>query len=320
MTDPLESALQAIPRHPELTEFDLAKIDAMVVGYVTTWDVTPCTVLAVEREFQFPLVDDLDMEHPHWLLGGKIDLALEFPDGRRAIVDHKTSGEDVSAGSTYRQRLILNGQASTYLHGGRTALSIDADLFIFDVLCKPRLKPLGVTKTRKVAETPNEYRARILADISADPARYYSRIDINRSDAELDEHSATIRADAEMMDLSRDRNLHAPNDDGCFKYGGVCPFWQVCSGTASIQDPTLYRLRTHKHDELRTQVPAGKRLLTNSRRQSFNRCRRLHHFSYELGYAPQARAFNLAFGDAVHQSLEAYWTARQSLQQATAAE
>lgn len=305
---PVDTALVALPR--DLDPFDAAKARAMVAAYAAVWDDADVEVVAVEREFQLPLVDDLGLEHPHWLRGGKIDLVLRCrKHGHVTVVDHKTSGEDVSVGSTYRQRLIMNGQASHYMHAVRELLGVEPKSFIFDVLVKPRLKPFDVTAKRAAKETPAEYERRILADMAENPGKYFAQIEITRSEAELASHTAAISADAALIDLVRERGLDAPNDDACHKYGSPCEFWSVCTGTGSLDD---MRKRDHVHDELEIPVPAGKRLLTHSRRQTFNACRRKHRLAYEDGYAPVARSWNLMFGDAIHKSLEAYWNARST--------
>lgn len=306
---PLDAALAALPS--ALNPFDAAKAHAMVVGYAGVWDDADVSVVAVEREFQLPLIDDLGMEHPHWIRGGKIDLVLRCnKHGNITVVDHKTSGEDVSVGSTYRKRLILNGQASHYMHAARQMFGVEPTSFMFDVLVKPRLKPLDVTAKRTVPETPAEYQRRIMADMAEKPGAYFAQIEIGRSEAELAGHTRDITATAATIDLVRDRGLAVPNDDACHKYGSPCAWWDVCTGTASLEDATRYRKRTHVHDELGTPVPAGKRLLTRSRMQSFHACSRKHEIEYEQGYAPLVTSWHLMFGTAVHAALEAYWLAR----------
>lgn len=308
---PLDQALAALPA--TMDPFDAAKARAMVTGYSLVWDESDVEVLAVEREFALPLVDDLGLEHPYWLRGGKIDLVVRCrKHGHVTVIDHKTSGEDVSVGSTYRKRLIMNGQASHYMHAVREMLGVEPASFVFDVLCKPRLKPLGVTAKRAAPETPEEYERRIMEAMGSDPGAFFAQIEVTRSEAELADHTRAIAADAALMDLVRDRGLDAPNDDACHKYSAPCPFWDVCTGVASLDDATRFRRRGHVHDELETRVPAGKRLLTHSRRQSFNACRRQHRLAYEDGYAPVVEAWNLRFGTAVHKALEAYWNARRT--------
>jgi hypothetical protein len=344
---PLDAALSALPT--ALDPYDAAKARAMVTGYTAAWDDANVEVLDVEREFQLPLIDDLGLEHPHWLRGGKIDLVLRWREsGAIVVVDHKTSGEDVSVGSTYRKRLILNGQASQYMHAARALLGVEPASFIFDVLCKPDLRPSQVPtldddgvkivvdkngqrvrtkdgkKWRETAsaadgyelqgrpETPVEYERRILAAMAADPGGYFAQIEITRTDAELASHTASISRVAARIDLVRARGLATPNDDACHKYGSPCPWWDVCTGTASLDDDTRFVKRGHVHDELHTPVPAGKRLLTNSRRQSFEACTEKHDIEYERGFKPLVRSWNLDFGTAIHTALENYWNARRT--------
>jgi len=48
-------------------------------------------------------------------------------------------------------------------------------------------------------------------------------------------------------------------------------------------------------------------LITCSRLKCFNRCKRLHHYQYELGYRPVRTLLSLAFGTVLHAGLEAWW-------------
>jgi hypothetical protein len=51
-------------------------------------------------------------------------------------------------------------------------------------------------------------------------------------------------------------------------------------------------------------------LITVSRMRSFNSCRRLHHYKYELGFRSVRTASTLAFGTLIHAGLEAWWKAK----------
>lgn len=305
MTTALEShlatAIRAMPTDG-LDPFELAKLHAMIAGYLAMWNDRDVEVLAVEREFQFPLTTGART----WLLGGKIDLVLRI-GSEVVIYDHKTSGEDVSAGSTYRERLILNGQVTQYLWGA-AELGWEADRFVFDVLCKPRHKVTAADKT------PAHYRDRIANAIGENPSAYYARIEVSRSEAERTEYVRRIHDDAALVDHVHAATLQTPNEGACFNYSAPCEFWRVCSGTASLDDTGLYQLRSHKHDELETPVPDGAQLMTNSRRQAFNTCRRKHHYGYELGYRSVEESKNLRIGTAIHAALEAYWRKRMEEQ------
>jgi hypothetical protein len=268
-------------------------------------------------------------EHVWWDRVTSVDLEaseetydVEVPEYHSFVVDgfvtHNTSGEDVSAGSTYRERLILNGQVTQYMWGAET-LGWEADVFIFDVLSKPLHRPYGVTKSRHVAETPQEYRSRILEAMKLEPGAYFARIEITRNEAERGEYVRRIHDDAALMDHVRNATLNTPNEHGCFVGKSPCEFWPVCSGVASVDDPTLYQV-TKRHRELEQAVDIDAQLMTNSRRASFNRCRRLHHYRYDLGLSARAQSKHLIFGNAIHVALERYWLSRKNDSQSTAAE
>lgn len=52
-------------------------------------------------------------------------------------------------------------------------------------------------------------------------------------------------------------------------------------------------------------------LITVSRMRSFNSCRRLHHYKYELGYRSVHTAPAQSFGTLMHAGLEAWWKAKE---------
>ena len=311
-----------------LDAFEHARARAMLTAYVGYWNTVDCEVLAVEREFQAPLVRPDGTVDPDWLLGGKIDMALRI-GGRIRLYDHKTSSEDVSPGSTFRGRLTLNGQASQYLIGARH-VGIAAEDFVFDVLGKPGLEPLKATpeadrrfvkdkvtkqmrldaRQRDRDEYPAEFFERCCEKIAEEPDRYIAQIDVTRSEDELAEYQRSLYVDSVLIDTVREYGLVSRNDGACFQFGGrPCDYHPVCSATASIDDRSRYSSK-RIHEELANPVPAGKRLLTNSRRASFNSCRQRHEYRYEQGIAAVERAHVLNFGTAVHSAVEAYWRAR----------
>lgn len=318
---PLDAALAALPA--TLDPFDAAKARAMVAAYCVLWDSTDAEVLAVEREFLAPLVRPDGTEDPDWLLAGKIDLALRI-DGRVLLVDHKTSSEDVSPGGTFRSRLTLNAQATHYLIGARS-IGIEAEAFMFDVLGKPGIDPLEATpedrrkytkagtlyaNQREVDETPAEYFARCCEAIATNPDRYFAQIEVVRNPSEIERYVRELLVDSTLMDTVREYGLVSMNEGACFQYGGrPCSYHPVCSGTASIEDRRAYETK-RPHEELDVQPPAGRRLLTVSRRSSFNSCRARHDFRYERGIAPVQRDATLSFGTAIHAAAERYWLAR----------
>ncbi len=43
---------------------------------------------------------------------------------------------------------------------------------------------------------------------------------------------------------------HPRNADACQRYGRVCGFFPICTGTASIDDPNKFARLEHVHQEL----------------------------------------------------------------------
>jgi|GEM_PF-1241617 len=64
--------------------------------------------------------------------------------GACLVIEHKTASTDVEDGSPYWKRLRLDSQVSNYYDGAR-ALGMPPDGVLYDVIRKPRIKPLKAT-------------------------------------------------------------------------------------------------------------------------------------------------------------------------------
>ena len=141
-----EAALDALNEHP-LDAETLVRARVMVGAYCARYTgfAARCTVIEVEREFRAPIVNpDTGGVVPGWELAGKLDALVRLPDGRVAIVEHKTAGRDVSAGSDYRTRLTLDAQIGIYFDGAES-LGHQPEVCLYDVLVKPSLDRLLAT-------------------------------------------------------------------------------------------------------------------------------------------------------------------------------
>jgi hypothetical protein len=267
--DALGAALAALP--DDADPFELVKMRAMLTAYAVVWDRVDLEVLAVEAEFRLPLIHPLSgAASREWELAGKIDLVVRFPDGRVAVVEHKTSSQDVGPGSDYRRRLTLDTQVSQDLMGAE-ALGFAPDLIVYDVLRKPQLKPLLATPVeqrkytkptkaeptprlyatqREFDETVDEYAARLGADFTADPNKYIERVELHRFDDERARFAVDVWKLSQSISLTRSLSLEAPNPGACFAHHSACPFLPVCERTASLDDEALYRRVEFPHEEL----------------------------------------------------------------------
>lgn len=279
----LEAALAAMGGDAD--PFVRARAEELLRGYHARYIGDPVTVLCVEAEFSAAMVNPAtSAESRTFRLGGKIDLIIRNVIGD-FVVEHKTSAEDITAGSDYWKRLRLDPQISTYVVGAR-ALGYEPRGVLYDVIGKPTQMPRDVAledadnakivhdaqgnrvrtkdgkKWRQTAdseagyvlqtrpETVDEYRARVRAAIAEDPDRFYARGTVVR--LEQDERDAAFDTwqTAALIRESRRAERYPRNPDACVKYGSTCAFFDVCCGDATLDDPTRFRLVENVHEEL----------------------------------------------------------------------
>jgi hypothetical protein len=311
---------------PTTDPFDLARAVPMIVGYDLRWadEMTHYEVLEVESEFRTALVNpETGASSRTWTLGGKLDvLVRDVARNARIVIDHKTASEDVTPGSDYIKRLRLDGQISIYFDGG-CSFGGPIDSFLYDVLKKPQQRPYKATPldARKFTkdgrlyanqheqdETPAEFQARIADAIAADPAAFYQRAEVVRLEAEMDEARLDVWQLGQALRESERLGRFPRNPDSCVRYGRTCEFFGVCTGEASIDDPSLFRRSDVVHAELQANA-LDRALLTSSRLKDARACQRLHRFKYLDGVRAASEAEALRFGSLIHLALEAWWRA-----------
>lgn len=264
--------------------FDRARAEAMMCGYDTRWadEAARYEVLGVELKFRTVVINpETNAESRTWELGGKLDVLLrERTTGRVVIMEHKTSSEDVSQGSTYWRKLRMDGQISIYFDGAASLGFGDVDRCLYDVLGKPQHRPSQVsildgeglkivldaqgqrvrTKTNTWRQTPDkaegwvlqtreetplEYRDRCEAAIAENPDKYFSRGEVVRLEAELADSRADIWALGKELREGELAGRAQRNPDACQRNSSMCSFFDVCTGAASLDDPRLF---THEHN------------------------------------------------------------------------
>jgi hypothetical protein len=243
--------------------FQTATAEALLLGYDARWKDEHFEVLAVEIEFSAPLINpETGHASKTFILGGKLDALARAQDRLVYIVEHKTSSEDLGAGSTYWQRLRIDSQVSTYYAGAR-ALGFEVAGCIYDVVAKPSLRPLKATQNpkytkdgrlyanqREFDETPEEYEARLLAHITENPDRYYHRGTVVRLEAEEVEAAFDSWQTTRLIREAELAQRYPRNADACPRYGRMCSFFEVCTGAASLDDTSRFRRTETAHEEL----------------------------------------------------------------------
>jgi PD-(D/E)XK nuclease superfamily len=313
--------------------FELVRAEEMLLGYSATWWTAPYDVIAVESEFDAPLVDPDTGDHSKvFRLGGKIDCILrEQETGFEVLHESKTTSEDATDGSPYWLRTLMSPQLSTYMVGIRS-LGFSPKKMIWDVLHRPALRPLEATPVearkytkatkkdpvprlyanqRETDETPEEFRLRIRHSILENPSKYYNRGGPVMMERDELEAAYDTWHTAMAIDEGRMKQRFPRNADACSGFGNApCTFLPVCSGGADITDPFRYRKTSKIHEELT--ISSSLPLLTNSQMACFRKCQRLHHYRYDLGIRAIKTTEAQRAGTLVHNGLEGWWLGKKA--------
>jgi hypothetical protein len=268
--DALAAALQAV--QGETDAFDRVRAEELLIAYFVRWKHADLEVLGVEVPFRAPIVNPQSGARSRTFeLGGKIDaIVRELGTGRVLIVEHKTTSEDVTLGGVYWRRLRLDHQVSNYLAGAR-ALGFDVVGCLYDVLCKSALKPYKATpeadrryvidkqtkerrldaRQRERDETADEFRVRVREALAREHDAYFARGEVVRSeDDERDAGFDVWNVAREMREAERAQRFPR-NPNACLSpFGQACDYYDVCTHTASLDDPTRFRVARTAHEEL----------------------------------------------------------------------
>lgn len=273
----LTTALTAMEQAagPETDAYELVRAEVLLTGYHERWEpsLADYEVLGVEVEFTCELVNPTTHQASRtWKLGGKMDVIVrERATGRVLVVEHKTSSEDISQGSEYWRRLRMDGQISVYFVGAHS-LGHDVAGCLYDVIGKPALRPAKATPPelrkytkakagepsrlyagqREADETPEEFRARLLEHVAEAPDRYFQRGDVVRLEQEMKDALLDIWQLAQELRQAELAERFPRNPGACVQYGRTCPYFDACTGCASLDDTARFQ-RGAQHPEL-TQV------------------------------------------------------------------
>ena len=236
----------------------MARAEVLIVAYDARWaaSMADYEVIGVEVEFVATIPGRKRLR-----VAGKLDAILRRrADGVVMFVEHKTSGADLSLGSTYWARLRMDPQVSIYFAGARE-LGHDPHACIYDVIVRPDLRPLKATPVelrkytkptakepvsrlyanqRENDETIDEFRARLAAAVVAAPETYFARAEIVRLESEIEESQRDVEELALQIRQGPITGVAARNPNACFLYGRTCSFLGAC-GKAGRRRSTTRR-------------------------------------------------------------------------------
>lgn len=269
----LTAALDAM-RPLALDDYDYARASVLMRGYDARWrGDLDLEILGVELEFRAPLINPTThAQSKTFELGGKFDaLVLNHRDGRVYFVEHKSSGEDITPGSVYWQKLRIDSQVSTY-HAGAKALKFDVAGCLYDVIGKPRLSPLQATPVesrkftqkgvlyanqRAETETPDEFGLRLTEHVLANIDRVYQRGWVVRLSDEETDAARDAWLTARRIRDEQLAGFYPRNVASCERYGRMCDYFPVCTRETTLDDWQRYERVTNTHPELPSAAQAS---------------------------------------------------------------
>jgi hypothetical protein len=223
----------------------------LLSGHFWRYEKDDIEIIDVERTFELPLVNpNTGRQGRAFVVAGKIDAIARLADGRLAVLEYKTCGEDIAPDSDYWLRLRCDPQISQYVLAAR-ALGYDVATVLYDVARKPTISPFRATppdkrkytkdgrlyaSQRERDETPEQYAVRLLDDIGARPDYYFQRREVPRLEDELAEFQIELWQQAkQLLDSRRHgrwfRNIHRFT---C----GTCEFAEICLNSVHVTPGT----------------------------------------------------------------------------------
>lgn len=310
-----------------------AKCRALMRGYDVRWAGEDYEPISVEQVYQAPLKNpDTHCPSHSFVLAGKLDvLALERRK-RKVIIDHKFTSQDFSdPDAAYWRQLVIEAQATHYMLLVWAATGEKPDGVMWDVIRRPTIAPKKLTKADRAAavadrkycgqtlsletltalqvderETMEMYEARLFHDCTVErPQWYFQRRSLPRLDSEIFAYAQDLWQHSKDILASRKIKRLPKTSGACMAYNSPCQFLGICSGF-DTPDSDRWQKRESRHTELGEHGHID--ALTPSRVRTFQTCRQLHRFRYELGIERQDDDKESLFaGTLLHHGLEAWW-------------
>lgn len=320
------------------SSLDRAKARGLMRGYDVIYDgvFDNWRVDGVEVALHADLVNiETGRQSRTFEIAGKLDVRLTDPYGNLVIMDHKTASAEISdPGGAYWQHLSVESQASHYMllewmNGRKIKYAI------WDVIRKPDIRPrelrkaeiatfaesrsycgfpvpIGAADAALAAGRENEvlYELRLAHDCIVErPDRYFAQKKVHRLNHEIAEYASELWEQAEEIRIAQAAGRHPRSSKSCMRWNYPCRYLGICSGY-DVETSDKWRRKTWMHPELPIieSAGAGESILTNSRIQTFQSCRREHHYTYGLGMerVDEDREA-LVFGNLMHEALAAWW-------------
>jgi hypothetical protein len=257
-----EAKLAALPeeRHRDLG-FEQLKIHELLRGWLLHYSDDGLERIATELPFELMIPGIHGYRN-----AGKIDGLVRLADGRVALLEHKTTAQDIGPASPYWDKLRLDSQITRYFAAARQ-LGRDVQTVVYDVTRKPTINPRASVpdldeqgrrivleadgsramntrtgeplvsadskKGRTLASHPEtfaEYAARLRAGIEAKPEAYFARMEIPRLRADVEAFESELADSAREHRFRVKSGVWPRNDEACHRMGRrECEYLALCT-------------------------------------------------------------------------------------------
>jgi hypothetical protein len=316
-----------------------AKVRALLHGYAARWleGDKQVSVLAVEVTSRAPVTNPgTGRGSRKFSAAGVLDVLIER-HGRRCLLDHKTTSEDVEdPASTYWRQLIVEAQPSHYMLlewlNGRKI-----DEAVWDVVKKPSISPRQFKSKAEKAlavsarkwfdhnlgddtlaylqtedrENMEMYEARLTHDCTTErPDRYFQRRSVPRLDQDIMAYAKELWEAGQILLDARNKDRWPKHPRSCMAHGRPCEYLGICSGFDTLES-NRWRVVEQVHREIPDLEGSGIDVLTFSSITTYQQCPRKYFYRYERGIerTDEEEAEALYFGTIFHLGLAAYWQA-----------
>lgn len=232
---------------PFVWQIECEVVRQLLTGYLWRYKNDDAELRCSEQVFDVPLVNPAtEAASRSFTLAGKIDAVVKLADGRLAVREYKTAGEDIGPDSAYWLRLRCDPQIAQYVLAART-IGYDVATVLYDVTRKPTIRP----RSKSQPETAVQYGERLLKDIGDRPGYYYQRREVPQLEDELTVFQEELwQQSKHLLDTRRNghwfRNVHRFT---C----SWCEFADLCLNNINVADDTIpsgFEILSDVHPEL----------------------------------------------------------------------
>ncbi|ACV57534.1 PD-(D/E)XK nuclease family protein [Alicyclobacillus acidocaldarius] len=203
----------------------------------------PRNLVAVEREFQLPIVNPATgRKSRKYLLGGKIDGVCEDEQGKLWILENKTTASI----EQFKQSYGMSQQLTLYVYAAARIFDRPIAGAVVRSVQKSRMEPKH--RNGEMVETWEDFRDRLMAEYEENPAKYLSEDEVLRSSEQVKQLEAELWMECLERNWQARSGVIRHNTSNCHQYGG-CPFLPLCLGVEGARE-SMFFVSSTTHDEL----------------------------------------------------------------------